>query len=508
MSLFSPEEEENVFNFLKKRNCCIRCCLRYIGVRTPESYNDPELSVKNLGYLQPDSGCEYIFKQHCVLCLGILQNETQKSILEKIENILDSANYDSKTFTCALTIPISIHLRERSMLIALSKELNLSSISLNSLEYKLYNVKQIWKWSFATALENATKKLMQTASPLLIEIIFSYLHEKEEYSQLFNYYNQTMKRIDGKYCQKRNANSETISRKSMETLMTKITNEQFENSFDVPPKQSEKCVDLQDILCTHNSIFIGGRYNKFSRSLSQTPWFVNGERKMESSVQDLLCAPIVKALKAQSIKFLSSGREDVDVRNIYDGRPFAIELLNPKVSNITDELLANLVTIINQTTSLVKITSHLKVLDRTDLQRLKEGENAKTKFYRALCIYRDPLKDPSVLDNLNKLKEIEIIQKTPIRVLHRRPLTPRIRIIHEIRSRWMEPKEIKSLFHDKDAVCIPNYFILDVKVQAGTYVKEFVHGDFGRTKPSVCDLLNAEVDIVALDVTGIALEWP
>lgn len=51
-------------------------------------------------------------------------------------------------------------------------------------------------------------------------------------------------------------------------------------------------------------------------------------------------------------------------------------------------------------------------------------------------------------------------------------------------------------------------FILHLKTQAGTYVKEFVHGDFGRTKPSISDLLQKEVDILALDVTSIDLDWP
>ena len=31
------------------------------------------------------------------------------------------------------------------------------------------------------------------------------------------------------------------------------------------------------------------RYNKFSRELSQTPWIVDGGRKTESSVQELIC---------------------------------------------------------------------------------------------------------------------------------------------------------------------------------------------------------------------------
>lgn len=33
-----------------------------------------------------------------------------------------------------------------------------------------------------------------------------------------------------------------------------------------------------------------------------------------------------------------------------------------------------------------------------------------------------------------------------------------------------------------------------------SYIKEFVHGDFGRTKPNLCDLLKTETDILELDV--------
>ncbi|VDO72289.1 unnamed protein product [Onchocerca flexuosa] len=50
-----------------------------------------------------------------------------------------------------------------------------------------------------------------------------------------------------------------------------------------------------------------------------------------------------------------------------------------------------------------------------------------------------------------------------------------------------------------------------METQAGTYVKEFVHGDFGRTRPSLADLLNVEcgeIDILELDVEGVDMEWP
>jgi hypothetical protein len=38
---------------------------------------------------------------------------------------------------------------------------------------------------------------------------------------------------------------------------------------------------------------------------------------------------------------------------------------------------------------------------------------------------------------------------------------------------------------------------------AGTYVKEFVHGDLGRTIPNVSSLLQCQADILQLDVTWL-----
>lgn len=45
-----------------------------------------------------------------------------------------------------------------------------------------------------------------------------------------------------------------------------------------------------------------------------------------------------------------------------------------------------------------------------------------------------------------------------------------------------------------------HHFRIKMKTQAGAYVKEFVHGDLGRTEPSICTILNKECDILELDV--------
>jgi tRNA pseudouridine synthase 10 len=77
-----------------------------------------------------------------------------------------------------------------------------------------------------------------------------------------------------------------------------------------------------------------------------------------------------------------------------------------------------------------------------------------------------------------------ITQLTPLRVLHRRSLLARKRCIYDIKV---------SVLND-------HYFTLDIVTSAGTYVKEFVHGDFGRTEPSITCLLGCQCDILQLDV--------
>jgi tRNA pseudouridine synthase 10 len=72
-------------------------------------------------------------------------------------------------------------------------------------------------------------------------------------------------------------------------------------------------------------------------------------------------------------------------------------------------------------------------------------------------------------------------------VLHRRSLKTR-------------EKEIFKM----NAVRINDYFMqLCVLSSAGTYIKEFVHGDLGRTVPNIGSLMNTEVDILQLDVVKI-----
>ena len=54
----------------------------------------------------------------------------------------------------------------------------------------------------------------------------------------------------------------------------------------------------------------------------------------------------------------------------------------------------------------------------------------------------------------------------------------------------------------------PHSFTITICAEAGTYIKEFVNGDLGRTTPSVREILGCETHCEQLDVMNVDLEWP
>jgi tRNA pseudouridine synthase 10 len=100
--------------------------------------------------------------------------------------------------------------------------------------------------------------------------------------------------------------------------------------------------------------------------------------------------------------------------------------------------------------------------------------------------------DENDIERINAVKSFSICQKTPIRVLHRRSLLNRERQIYSIFAEYIDE------YH----------FSITLTTQAGTYIKEFVHGDYGRTEPSICTILNKDCDILELDVLAVNLDFP
>jgi tRNA pseudouridine synthase 10 len=354
------------------------------------------------------------------------------------------------------------------------------------------SVKDVWKWINGPYLVTALHAPFDQKSSFEVVLSFVYSRNDDECGFLFKLFPNVFQR------RKRNRHGwEVFNRSNVARAISDTSAAVFRRHFSCPPSRPSMAVTVSPISCQHSALYIGGRYNKFSRTLSQTPWLIGGVRKTESSVEEYICEPVAKVVMATEYRFSASGREDVDVRMLGDGRPFVIELINPRRVVFTRQQLRDLQETINKSTVDIAVR-HLQVVSKDDTTVLKEGEEEKRKRYVALCWSRDPVTD-NQLSALESIKDLALAQKTPIRVLHRRSLATRERTVYNMSAQ-------RVISDDPDIAS--RHFVVSLTTQAGTYVKEFVHGDLGRTVPSLGVLLNTECDILALDVMAVELDWP
>lgn len=490
----SPKE---IFKHLRDIGCCKLCCLRYLGERSQYAYQNPDeaLQMKSLVDEVEDTENPTKLKKDnvCTACLGLLQENFRETFIEKIITDVNTADYDCREFSCALSMPVSFCLRTHSFNLHIDEVF--PSETDEPAEAKFMSVKEVWKWIASPLIAKGISKSFNPNKDcdFSITISIGYEDDEKECNCLMDMHKEI---YEMRKKQKRKFKDCVLSRKSVESLLLSTDPSHFKKFYPSPPNIPNTSFTCSAVAPLHNSLFIAGRYNKYSRTLSQTPWIIDGKRLMETSVQELLCNPIIEISKADDLRFASSGREDVDVRMLGKGRPFFCELINPHRVHLQPSQFRNIEKAIASTTKDVA-ARHLQIVSKDQVSQIKAGEEEKVKLYSAYCIVSGDKAsvDWGKLESLPPKCPIVLQQKTPIRVLHRRSLATRERTIFRLEVCKTETEESKA-------------FILKMATQAGTYIKEFVHGDFGRTTPSLRDLLGTDVDILALDVLDIELDWP
>ncbi|MBS3053558.1 MAG: tRNA pseudouridine(54/55) synthase Pus10 [Candidatus Aenigmarchaeota archaeon] len=223
---------------------------------------------------------------------------------------------------------------------------------------------------------------------------------------------------------------------------------------------------------TPNPIFIYGEYQKLKRGIPQTKW---PSKKYRTSVEEIIAKPFMLATRGRGHKLHGMGREDIDARCLA-WRPFVLEITGPKRRETAMKKLAG------------KIGKEVKVRNLRpsnieEVRRIKEARTDKT--YRAVVKCNKPISK----DDLEEIKSIvgEISQRTPQRVLHRRADLRRKRHVKQIKYKYMDKRT----------------FMIEVRGEAGLYIKELISGDSGRTRPSISELLKNECTCKELDVMKI-----
>lgn len=225
----------------------------------------------------------------------------------------------------------------------------------------------------------------------------------------------------------------------------------------------------------------------------------------EHSVSDCFADIIRKYHRADDTKFVTAGREDANVRMLGTGRPFYLELINPRTPRLSDQEYQKIQDEINSQRihkENVQVRQ-LSFIQPKHTSIIKEGEETKTKRYRALVWLSEPLTD-EVMERINKVGSMPftIKQKTPVRVFQRRSAAIRPKEIHT--------STIARLHSNVDMNSPEARFgVLKLHTQAGTYIKEYVHGDLGRTMPNLASVGEIHAaDLLELDVMDVDLIWP
>lgn len=94
--------------------------------------------------------------------------------------------------------------------------------------------------------------------------------------------------FEDRLSQHRKFNGELYSRKAVQTAIEKTGNSVFKMYAKTPPEIPDVGVKCSIVECKHNPIYFAGRYCKYSRELSQSPWIVDGVKTMETSVQEII----------------------------------------------------------------------------------------------------------------------------------------------------------------------------------------------------------------------------
>lgn len=243
-------------------------------------------------------------------------------------------------------------------------------------------------------------------------------------------------------------------------------------------------------------LLVYGRYRKLSREIPQSKWPCRCRgrgcelcnytgKRYERTVEELMAAVLLPLTGAEGTKLHSVGREDVNVRMLGSGRPFVLELARPRVRTIE---LAPAAAEINRR---YHEEMEVREIQPGDAAVLKAVTSARAdKTYRAVveCLAPAPVR---MVERLSDMAGMTIHQETPRRVLHRRP-------------NRMRPREVRTcsvaLQQASEEV---RRFVLTLRVESGTYVKELVSGDEGRTNPSVAALLRLPCECAELDVLDV-----
>ncbi|KAJ3015628.1 putative tRNA pseudouridine synthase Pus10 [Thoreauomyces humboldtii] len=415
-----------------------------------------------------------------------------------------------QTFAISTRLPSQLTIRQRAMQLHILHELSEVDFAPKPQDAVLgpqsggnlfIEVKEILKYLLAERFAIETGLEFETASPLTVSMQFEHEETTNEYIFLTRnpaarFKVTTQRQKVGKGVK------QVIGTSADKILMAvdRLAYKDFASASLCPPPAVQNVPVLKTTELMHAPIYVAGRYLKLQRHISNSPWEIKGKRITEHSVEELVSEKVDKLFHVDSHKFYSSGREDADVLMLGRGRPYYLELINPRRAEASQEEMTALQQEINRDAGGKVEVHHVQLISREETKVLKDAASSKSKSYSTLVKLASPV-SLEALAEISLLKDIEVKQQNPTRVPRRADLL-RDKVIEKLHVYPATPvPEGESAMVDEVRV--------DLTTSAGTYVKEFMHGDTGRTKPNLKDLLKVQwATVTTLDVLEIHLDWP
>ena len=283
-------------------------------------------------------------------------------------------------------------------------------------------------------------------------------------------------------------------------------------------------------------VFVYGRYRKFERGLPQTRWFC-GEcrgrgcercgftgKLYAESVEELLVGPVLEEFGGEELVLHGCGREDIDARMLGSGRPFVLEVKKPRRRregrrregegvDLDLRRLEERIRSEPECRGKIEVLG-LRLVGREAVAKVKQEKPDKT--YRVVVALKTKTKakvsEEDLRNALAVLTGAVVKQRTPTRVLHRRADLVRQRRVQSARLLSVSDSSFE------EPALLEVEAVVEIKCEGGLYIKELVSGDGGRTKPSLSELLGAEVggaeeggvevkaEVKELDVLEVGIE--
>ncbi|KAI9317016.1 hypothetical protein BX666DRAFT_1857510 [Dichotomocladium elegans] len=461
-AIFKSDHDRNVSitKTLREIKCCYRCCLRFLPTKTIAIFAVPEEA-------------------------------------RHIRQRLDDEKYQTKRINLSCTLPTSLLVRDHLLGLHLRDTLKINVSSPR-------DPKEPFKYILAGSLKKEIDGLdIDPAGPLRMTVVLG--HEPTSSEHMF--LTQAKKPVLRVRKKQRRGKVSIIgdSRSTIVEALAALPAEEARTLTTIPPTTQNVPASLASINLAHDSSYVAGRYLKYSRDFSQTPWNIKGKKLAENCVSESICEILKKYHRCDDYKFVPAGREDANVRMLGTGRPFYCELINPRVVKFDEDGYAKMEQEVNESNTKEAVQLRdLTSMDPRDTKIIKEGEQFKRKTYRALVWISEPVSQ-AILDRLNEAgsKPFKIQQNTPTRVFQRRAGIVREKEIHYCKA--ARPSRVDASSTEPEQ----HFMVVTLNTQAGTYIKEFVHGDLGRTQPNLATLANVEAaDLIELDVMEVDLEWP